>query len=109
MAVSAADIAHAVELFDGVGTITTRRMMGGLCLYADGTIFAILHPDDGLMLKCKGPLIAEVEAAGGRQWTYTRPGSDRSAAMPYWSLPETALDDPEEARRLARAALAELR
>jgi len=45
MAVSEADIAFAKELFDGLGTLTSRKMMGGLCLYSDGTIFALLYSD----------------------------------------------------------------
>ena len=41
MSVSDADIAGALELFDALGDLTTRKMMGGLCLYHDGTIFAL--------------------------------------------------------------------
>ena len=109
MAVTDDDIAFATELFGGLGDITTRRMMGGLCLYSDGIIFAMLHSERGLMLKCKGPVIAEIEAMGGERWTYRRDGSDKDTAMPYWSLPDAALDDPDEAGRLGRMALAELR
>jgi DNA transformation protein len=42
MGVAQGDIDRAIELFSGLGDITTRKMMGGLCLYHDGTIFAIL-------------------------------------------------------------------
>ena len=42
MAVSEEQIAHALELFDGVGPMTTRKMFGGLAIYADGKVFAIL-------------------------------------------------------------------
>ena len=45
MSVSEADIAFAKELFDGLGTLTTRKMMGGLCLYSDRIIFALLYSD----------------------------------------------------------------
>jgi TfoX/Sxy family transcriptional regulator of competence genes len=40
--VAQGDIDRAIELFSGLGDITTRKMMGGLCLYHEGTIFAIL-------------------------------------------------------------------
>ncbi len=43
MAVSDEEIAFAIDLFSDLGEITTRKMMGGLCLYHDGTIFAILY------------------------------------------------------------------
>ena len=50
MAVSAEEIEAARDLFSGLGDITTRQMMGGLCLYHEGTIFAILMADGGLFL-----------------------------------------------------------
>ena len=108
MAITAGEADWAVELFSELGEITTRRMMGGLCLYHDGLIFAILHPSEGLLLKATGDLIAEIEAEGGTRWRYARPGR-KETAMPYWSLPATAQDDPEEASRLARRALELLR
>ena len=106
MSLDAADLAHAVQLFSDLGDITTRKMMGGACLYADGTIFAIIHPDGGLMLKAQGAMIDRMTELGQTQWTYVRDGTKR--AMPYWSFPESALDDPDEACNLARAALSHL-
>ena len=108
MAVSEADIAFAKELFEGLGTLTTRKMMGGLCLYSDGTIFALLYSDGTLYIKAQGAFIDEVKALGCTQWTYQREGKDTPTAMPYWTLPEPCLDDPEQAHALARRALAHL-
>ncbi len=105
MSVSAEAIEAARDLFSGLGEITTRRMMGGLCLYHRGTIFAILHPDGGLMLKGAGAFRDELEAAGCTRWTYAREGRDTVTAMPYWSLPEGAEDDPDLACAWARRAL----
>ena len=107
MAVSEADIAFAKELFDGLGTLTTRKMMGGLCLYSDGIIFALLYSDGTLYIKAQGDFIDEVKALGCTQWRYQREGQ-KPVAMPYWTLPEACLDDPDEARDLARRALAHL-
>lgn len=107
MAVSAEDIEFATELFADLGGITTRKMMGGLCLYHDGVIFAILHPDGGLMLKGAGDFRQVLEDAGCSRWTYARPGKTETA-MPYWSMPEAALDDPELACDWARRALEHL-
>jgi len=108
LSVTAEEIAFAKDLFAGLGEITTRRMMGGLCLYHEGTIFAILHPSGGLMIKGAGAFQGELEAMGCARWTYQREGK-KETAMPYWELPGTALDDPEEAAALARRALAYLR
>ena len=109
MSVSDADIAGAVELFGPLGDITTRKMMGGLCLYADGTIFAILHSDGTPYLKAQAPdMIAKLEEMGGVRWTYSREGKPPTS-MPYWSLPDAALDDAELACDLARETLKDLR
>ena len=109
MSVSDADIAGAVELFEPIGDITTRKMMGGLCLYADGTIFAILHSDGTPYLKAQHPdMIARLEEMGATRWTYQREGKPPTS-MPYWSLPDAALDDPDLACDLARETLKDLR
>ncbi len=104
MSISDADIAFAKELFDGVGTLTTRKMMGGLCLYSDGTIFALIHSDGQIYIKGQGAFMEELEALGGTRWTYQREGK-KPTSMPYWTLPEQYLDDPSEAQALARKAL----
>lgn len=107
MSVSAADIAFALELFEGLGALTHRRMMGGLCLYRDGVIFALLHSDGSLWLKGAGAFAGRITAEGWDRWTYARPGG-KPVAMPYWRLPHAALDDPALACDLAREALREL-
>lgn len=105
MAVSDAEIAFAKELFDGIGTLTTRKMMGGLCLYCDGIIFALLHHETGqVFLKAQGDFVSRIEALGSTRWTYQRDGK-KPVSMPYWTLPDACLDDPEHAQSLAREAL----
>ncbi len=108
ISVSTEEIEAARDLFAGLGEITTRKMMGGLCLYHEGTIFAIMMGDGGLFLKGAGPFVAELEAEGCTQWSYQREGRDKPTKMPYWTLPDAALDDPEIACDWARRALAHL-
>jgi DNA transformation protein len=107
VAVSDEDIAHAVDLFSGLGDITTRKMMGGLCLYYEGTIFAMLRSDGEILLKGAGDFIAKLESMGSEQWRYVR-SNGKAGTMPYWPLPEAARDDPEAATALAREALRHL-
>jgi DNA transformation protein len=107
MGVAQGDIDRAVELFSGLGDITTRKMMGGLCLYQDGTIFAILDSGGRVYLKGKGDFASDLEAAGCVQWTETMK-SGKVSHMPYWTLPEDALDDPDTACDWARRALEHL-
>jgi DNA transformation protein len=48
------EIEFATDLFSGLGPLTSRKMMGGLCLYSDGNIFTIVHSNYGTMLKGAG-------------------------------------------------------
>ena len=108
MSITDEEIEFAKELFSDVGPLTSRKMMGGLCLYTGGTIFAIIHSDYGVMIKGAGEFKKTLDNMGLTQWTYTRPNRTKPTAMPYWKLPESALDDPAEAAALARAALQHL-
>lgn len=108
MSVSTGEIDHVVELFSGLGDITTRKMMGGLCLYYQGTIFALLMSDGQLYLKGAGAFHDVLQAEGCTRWTYEREGNFKPTAMPYWTMPDAGLDDPEVAVAWARRALAHL-
>lgn len=108
MAVSDAQIEAIHDLFAGVGPITTRKMFGGLGIYADGTIFAVVMSDGSVRLKGAGQMAKTFDAEGWDRWTYSRSGSDKITAMPYWALPDALLDDPDSASGWARRALAEL-
>ncbi|MEO1639284.1 MAG: TfoX/Sxy family protein [Pseudomonadota bacterium] len=98
MALAEADIAFARDLFADLGAVTTRKMFGGICLYQDGTVFAFMSSDARLYLKVSGEMMDELNAAGAEQFDN----------MPYYSLPEPALDDPDEACTLALRGLAVL-
>ena len=107
MAVSQPDIDRALELFGGLGDLTTRKMFGGMAFYHSGTVFAVLMSDGTLRLKAQGGMIDRMQELGSSQWTFQRPGQKESS-MPYWDMPDAALDDPEEATGLAREALSYL-
>ncbi len=98
MAVADADIAFATDLFSDLGNLTTRKMFGGICLYQEGTVFALMSSDGQLYLKAKGTVATDLATGGATQFHN----------MPYWSVPDAALDDPQEACTLARRTLASL-
>ena len=91
------------EHFDVLGRLEIKRLFGGAGVYAGGLMFALL--DDGVVwLKADDDLAEVFEAAGSRVFTY--PAKDRrTLSLGYWSLPETALDDPDEAVIWARRSL----
>lgn len=102
MSVSQSDIAHVLELFEDLGALTHRKMMGGATFYTDGQVFAILSSDGTIFLKAKGAFAQEMAAAGSRIFDMG------GKSMGYWTLPDAAVDDPEEACGWARRALAAL-
>ena len=108
MAESAASLAFAVELLAGVGPVEARRMFGGAGLYAGGVMFGLVY-EGVIHLKVDEVLKADMAAAGARPWVYTQTKGPK-AGVPqetsYWSLPDDALDDPDEARTWGRRSLA---
>ncbi len=91
------------ECMEPVGTITSRRMMGGHTLYCDGVVFAIVAFDQ-LWFKGDAQNDAEWDAAGCARFAYDRDG--KTATMNYRHAPEDAYDDPDTLRRWAGLGLA---
>lgn len=98
MALADADIAFAKDLFSELGNVTTRKMFGGMCLYLDGDVFVLMSSDGQLYLKAQGDTAAQLADDGAAQFHN----------MPYWSIPDAALDDPGEACTLAMRTFASL-
>ena len=94
-----------VELIVGFGPVGIKRMFGGAGVYRDGVGFGILD-DDVFYLKADAAFGAELKAQGCKPWSYSiaKDGSVRDIA--YWSLPDTAADDPDEAAALVRRSYA---
>ena len=90
------------EMFAGLGPVTIRKMFGGKGIYHDGLIIAVVLSGE-VHLKGDAESAPDLEAAGARRWTYEGKGGHK-AAMPYWSVPESALDDPDEMAAWARKA-----
>ena len=96
-------IDFVMEFFEPLGALSNRRMMGGLCLYSDGQIFAILDSGGTVFLEANGDFAQSLAAAGSRQF-----GVKDGGRMGYWTLPEDGLDDPDIACDWGRRALANL-
>jgi DNA transformation protein len=90
-----------------MGHVDTRRMFGGAGLYAGKIMFGLI--DDGrIYLKTDAALMADLKAAGAAPWIYTErqgPKSGIPVETSYWCLPESAVDEPEEACAWGRRAL----
>ena len=65
MALADADIAFATDLLSDLGNLSTRKMFGGMCLYLDGEVFALMSSDGQLYLKAKDDVVAELREVKG--------------------------------------------
>jgi DNA transformation protein and related proteins len=92
---------YVEELIAGFGKVEIRRMFGGAAVYRGGVGFGILD-DDIFFIKADSAFGAELKKQGCRPWSYSvkKDGTVRDIA--YWSLPDTAADDGDEASALAK-------
>lgn len=91
------------DLFSGLGPVQVKKLFGGKGIYHRGVIVAVVIRGE-LMLKADAETIPDFVAAGCTQWSYTGSRHGKLVAMPYWSVPDGALDDAEEMTPWARKA-----
>ena len=91
---------YAKEQLEPVATITSKRMFGGVGLYADGLFFALID-NDVLYLKVDDSTRPEFEAAGLGPF---RPYGDERT-MNYNEVSVEILEDAEELTRWAKKAI----
>jgi DNA transformation protein len=95
------------ELFAAFGAVMVRRMFGGAGIYAQETMFALVH-DGVIYLKVDGHNAPAFERENLAPFTYTTGGGKRGV-MSYRRMPDRLYDDPEELAAWAHAALAAAR
>jgi DNA transformation protein len=91
------------ELLEQLGDIRIRPMFGGAGVYFEDLFFGIID-DDTLFLRADDENREAFEAVGSRQFTYSMKDGE-IMSMAYWSLPDSAADDPEQAVRWATGAV----
>lgn len=92
------------DLFAGTGPITIRSMFGGQGIYCAHGIFAVIA-FDRLYVKGDAESSPVYEAAGMARWGYENPKTGKVSPMPYWQVPDEALDDAEAMRPWAELAI----
>ncbi len=90
------------DMFSSLGAVDIKRMFSGKGIYHQGVIIA-LYLFDEFMLKADEQTAPQFVVARARQWVYQRQGKN-PVAMPYWSVPEEAYDDPDEMAKWVRLA-----
>lgn len=104
MSVSADYLAYVIDQFAPFAKLVSRRMFGGVGLYADGLFFGLID-DDTLYLKVDDSNRDDYVSRGCEPF---RPlANDPEAySMSYFQLPEDVLEDCDALRLWARKALA---
>lgn len=95
-------IEFVVDQLDACGAITSKRMFGGVGIYAADLFFALLD-DDVLYLKVDDSNRADFEAAGMGPFRPYGPGGE---VMQYYEVPAGVLEDATELGRWAAKAIA---
>lgn len=91
-----------LEQLGRVTPVSSRRMFGGVGIYADGLFFALMD-DDTLYLKVDDSNRGDFEAAGMGPF---QPFGPDSKPMGYYELPAELLEDPDRLRPWVQAAVA---
>jgi DNA transformation protein len=89
------------DLFSAFAPVATRAMFGGYGVYRDGVILALVI-DETLYLKVDAQTRAAFEAEACRPFVYESKG--KAVPMSYWSVPDEALDSPQDFRPWAQRA-----
>jgi DNA transformation protein len=92
------------ELFKAFGPVEVRRLFGGAGIYADDTMFALVH-EGVIYLKVDEASATAFEREALEPFSYSRRG-ERAALTSYRRMPDRLYDDPDELATWAHAALA---
>jgi len=95
------------EMFAAFGAVTVRRMFGGAGIYAEETMFALVH-DGVIYLKADQHNAAAFAREDLAPFTYKTKNGKRGV-MSYRRMPDRLYDDPDELAVWARDALAAAR
>ena len=94
---------HVVELLQGLGPVSARRMFGGHGLFLDGLMFGLIA-DSELYLKVDRESRDQFVDQGLQAFTYHKNG--KPMEMSYFQAPETCLDSLEEMTHWGNVAFA---
>ena len=101
MAASSEYLDFLAEQLAPLGSLTSRAMMGGHCLYLNGVVFALVAANT-LYLKADAETRPRFEARGLEPF---RPFPDKASAMSYFLAPPEFFDNQDVALEWGRLAV----
>jgi DNA transformation protein len=102
--VSTSFLEFVLDQLDSCGPITSKRMFGGVGLYAGERFFAILM-NDAIYLKVDDTTRPSYEAAGSRAFN-PFPERSTTGSMQYFEVPLAVLEDADALARWAKESIA---
>jgi DNA transformation protein and related proteins len=93
------------DLFREFGPVDIRRMFGGVGVFVDGLMIALVTRDDAVYLKADDATIPAFRQEGLKPFSYATKAGKHTLTS-YWRMPDRLYDDPEELARWARDARA---
>ena len=91
------------DLFAEFGTVTFRKMFGGTAIYVGSRIVG-MEWNGAILIKGDATSRADLDGEGLVQWGYRHAKTGKEVLMPYWTLPDDALDDHDRVQRLVAMA-----
>jgi DNA transformation protein len=91
------------DLFGDFGPVDIRRMFGGVGLFVDGLMIAIVTRGDAIYLKADAETIPSFEKEKLAPFSYATKNGEHKLTS-YWRMPDRLYDDPAELAHWARDA-----
>lgn len=92
---------YVVDLLSPLGPTSYKFMFGGYGIYVDGLIIAIVAGDQ-LMLRADDENRPDFEALGIGPF---QPYVNKNHSMPFYTVPDEVMDDPDALLEWARKAM----
>lgn len=93
---------HVLELLEPLGPVSARSMFGGVGIYLDGTMFALITRSEVLYFRTDDVNRSSYEDAGTGPFI---PFADGRMTMPYHEVPAEVMEDGDALCEWARAAV----
>src|SRR5262245_14237718 len=93
---------YVVDLLSPLGQASYKFMFGGYGIYVDALMVAIVA-DDQLLLRADEENRSDHETLGIGPF---QPWAGKAHSMPFYTVPDEVMDDPDELVEWARKALA---
>lgn len=96
-------VEYALETLAEIGEVKPRKMFGGVGIYGDGVMFALVK-DAALYFKTAGSNVDDYEAAGSKPFEVDMRG--KVTRMAYHEVPADVLDNGDRMREWALRSMA---